>query len=556
MAGASFDMDLPVRAQDLPSPRRGDDGIGLPVVAADLPAPAASLPAVAAGLPSPAASLPVPAASLPVPAANLPSVAASLPMPAAALPVSRSFGEIDLPEAAEILPSHASPLPPAPGGGAFGEIDLPGERPAPPVKDSADFGDLTLEERPRSVRPPRSNEGSRDDSVGPVEPGDALAFGEVDFGGGADRAVRVETDGPSRGDAGAMGSMRAAATAPVSVRAPPMQPRAQVRVGETGGRKYGKLVAGGLVLAAVAAGASLQLTSYGAFGYLAIGDRLHASEYVATTSATITRAEKTLGADTYDAARSAIDIAGAAHAHNPRIKALAAYAAIVDAETTARFGQDLARTPRAKQWLAELPPGEPVKYEDVAFAAQAAADGDLDKARKALDAASKRYPNDPIQIDVSLLRGGLELAAKDAPAAVVAYKHAIELSGDARGHFGLARAYDRLGDLAGARKELDATLAASPLHAGALTLRARMSGASADDSALRDLAKVIEGPGRAKASPAELSRAYAAKAWILLGRGAASEARDAFAQAVKLDARNVDALTWEGHLLMSEGRFT
>ena len=358
-------------------------------------------------------------------------------------------------------------------------------------------------------------------------------------------------------DAPMGGSMQAAATAPVSVRSPAMRPRDQSGAAAAGGRRYGKLIAGGVVLLAIAAGASLQLTSYGAFGYLAINDRLHAADYAAATSATIAQTEKTLGADTYDAARSAIDMAAAAHSRNPRVRPLAAYAAIVDAATSARFGPDSARAPRAKQWLAELPAGEPVQYRDVAAAAQLAADGDLDKARKALEAASKRSPGDPVQVEVALLRGGVELAAKDPAAAVVAFKHALELSPDARAHFGLARAYERMGDAAAAAKEIEATLAFSPQHPGALTLRARMRGSSADDTrALQDLTTVIEGPGRTKTSPAEMSRAYAARAVILLSRGAASEARDAFAQAVKLDARNVDALTGEGRLLMSEGRFT
>jgi tetratricopeptide (TPR) repeat protein len=74
--------------------------------------------------------------------------------------------------------------------------------------------------------------------------------------------------------------------------------------------------------------------------------------------------------------------------------------------------------------------------------------------------------------------------------------------------------------------------------------------------ALRDLAAVLEGAAKAHASPIELSAAYAAKAWVLLVRGGASEARDAFEQAVKLDARNVDALDGEGRLLMNEGRYT
>ncbi len=326
---------------------------------------------------------------------------------------------------------------------------------------------------------------------------------------------------------------------------------------EPGRRSYGKLIAGGIFIAAVLGGGALQLTSYGAFGYLAIGDAVHAGEYGRATTSAMADAEKAAGTDTYDAAKGAADAAFAAHARTPRARPLTAYAAVVDASITARFGADPARTSRVKQLLAELPPNEAVKYLDVAVAAQSAADGDLDKARRGLDAAGKRDPGDPIQVDVALLRGAVELAARDGAAAQVAFKHALELASDARAHFGLARAYAMQGDTTNARKELDATLAASPLHPGALILRSRMKGVRVDETqALADLGKVIDGPARAKAAPDELSRAYAAKAWVDLERGAASEARDAFAQAVKLNPRNIEALNGEGRLLLSEGRFT
>ncbi len=116
---------------------------------------------VSAGLPAVSAGLPVVSASLPVPAAHLPAVAAGLPVAASALPaLARGFGEIDLPNVAEILPTAQSAdqqMPARPSGhsGAFGEIELPRERatssapPAPGGHNSADFGDLELGDKPR-----------------------------------------------------------------------------------------------------------------------------------------------------------------------------------------------------------------------------------------------------------------------------------------------------------------------------------------------------------------------------------------------------------------------
>jgi len=555
---ASFDIDLPARVSDLPSLKQGSD--------------LADLPVIAAGLPVVAADLPVPAAALPAIAAHLPSVAAGLPVAASALPVlARGFGEIDLPNVAEVLPTAQSAeqqMPARPSGapsGAFGEIELPRERgtsSAPPApgggRNSADFGDLQLGDKPRSARTGHSAV-ARVDAPGE---GGGLTFGEVDFGGGnaggRSGDIGVDTSGSSVSQPPPGGpGVRAAATAPVSTSVRPVSPGRDRPAPEPGRRSYGKLIAGGIFIAMILGGAALQLTSYGAFGYLAIGDAIHAGDYARATSGAMGDAEKSLGADTYDAAKGAVEAAFTAHVRTPRAHALTAYAALVDAATTARFGVDPARTSHLKQLLAELPPNEPAKYLDIAVAAQSAADGDLDKARRGLDAASKRDPGDPVQVEVALLRGGVELAARDAAAALAAFKHALELSGDARAHFGLARAYVLQGDTASARKEVDATLAASPLHPGALTLRARMKGVKVDETqALADLGKVIDGAARAKAAPDELSRAYAAKAWVDLERGAASEARDAFTQAVKLNPRNTEALNGEGRLLLSEGRST
>jgi tetratricopeptide (TPR) repeat protein len=85
-----------------------------------------------------------------------------------------------------------------------------------------------------------------------------------------------------------------------------------------------------------------------------------------------------------------------------------------------------------------------------------------------------------------------------------------------------------------------------------LILRARRASDPADS--LAGVAKVIEGPARGKASPSELSAAYSARAWVELDRGAATDARVAFAEAVKLNPSNVDALNGEGRLFLNEGR--
>jgi tetratricopeptide (TPR) repeat protein len=574
-SAAAILSDLPVIAA-----HESGLGAGLPVIAAGLPQavdPRTNLPVPAASLPArvdPHAHLPSPQASLPVRSeGNLPSPAATLPVPLDSLPASagggRGFGEIELPTFGDTFATAAVP-PAAPSSaaarssgsfGLFGEIDLPHESPpsssstpaAAPHADQADFSDLELDDKRRSVRPPSPQSISP-----PVQRSDAprsaggMSFGEVDIGGGGGETASIGIDAthPAGLDSAREAPLGlAAASAPVRERgrlAQAAEPRKVSLV---------KALGTGVALLAVVAGAALQLTPYGAFGYVAIDDALHAGEYRRATLAAITDSDRTVASDTYDVAKAALDAVYATQAGSPRARGLAAYTAFAEGAARVRFGADTARASRAQSLLAGLPADSPVQYRDAALAAQAAAD-DVARARKAVDAASQSAPaTDAIQHDLALLAGELALTARDGAGALAAFKRALALGGDARAHFGLARSYDLAGDAASEKLEVDATLAASPGHPGALTLRARPQvGAANPAQALADLAVVIDGPSRAKASPRELSRAYAAKAWVSLERGSATDARDAFAQAVALDPRNVDALNGQGRLFLNEER--
>jgi predicted Zn finger-like uncharacterized protein len=611
-APSSFDADLPVPVSDLPAARKAaveasqaaflSDlpviathdlparlDVGLPVVAASLPTASrgSNLPALASSLPARSgASLPSVAASLPAkvdPRAHLPSPAASLPVPRDSVPApaaaggGRGFGEIELPTVGESYPP-AGPAPVSAGQkaaesafGLFGEIDLPHESPpssprpragtsAPPV-DPADFGDLELDDRRRSVRSPAvasiAPPGVRSDA--PMAAG-GMNFGEVDIGGSGADASSIGLDAPERHhgleaplDASLEASVPIGTVASAPARGPAAVPPAP---DEPRKRSVGKAIGLGLFFVALAGGGALQLTPYGAFGNLVIGDYLHAGDYRRATAAAIADADKAGAVDTYDAAKATLEGTYAAQGRAARNKSLSAFAAFADLSLSSRFGPDPARPSRGKQLLASIPTDAPVLYADAAAAAQTADAGDQRAARIALDAAIARTaPGDPIQLDLALMAGNLALAVKDAPGATAAFTRALALSNDARAHFGLARADDLAGDAAGVKKELDATLAASPGHAGALTLRARPKSVAVDPAkGLADLAVVLEGASRAKASPQELSTAYAARAWISLERGSATDAREAFAQAVGIDPRNLDALNGQGRLFLNEER--
>ncbi len=486
---------------------------------------------------------------------------------------SLDFGEVDL----------------GPLGGV--ELDLP--PPAPPPRPQAaqsefpelDLGALDLKSEPPSA-PPKLGPGPAPKAEPPPPPPapqkatNALAFGELDLGGGAPTAS-IQTEEPLGGLPPAPGGDELSLPqAPTSMR--PSHPGdASVASGRVSGvevalpvqtgtksrarggpeekkpSRVGRVVLG-LFVVAVLGGGALQLTRHGAFGYLTIGDALHASEYASFAASESSRARERMGKDDYPDARGAIDALFAAHWQKPRAGALATYAAFAEFAYETRFGADVDRNAKAKLILADASALPNVPHVDLANAAAAAAAGDLEKARKGLEAASKRDPGDPIQRDVATLRGEVELLARDPRAAKTAFETALKLGAKAQAHYGLARVAMAERDWPKVASETDATLAATPHHPGALLLRAleRYSTKGDDTGALADLAEITTGAAKPLASQGEVAQAFANRGKIFLASGRAGDARTAFDDALKLDARNVDALVGQGTVLFDESRFT
>ncbi len=559
--GGFGDVDLPaVRGGgggpgfgelDLPAPRSGGEGF------ADLPMLQNDLPLVGGNLPSPAAGgggvgLPVPSTGT-----GLPSLKGS------------GFGELDLPMTQNNLPSPAGldahmPMPvsderlmPArSGGGGFGELDLPmaaagSHTPQTGGHDGVSFGELDLPAEP-SIGGGSVGMGSTPPAYqGGADQGGGMGFGEVDLGGESMPSNAPPMGPPPATSAGNFAYQEAAL---------PTGPATGTRAPEKDIRppsKAPKIVAAAAALLVVG-GAALQFTPVGAFGYIAISDKLHQGDYAKNAADAGDAARKKLAVDTYAAALAAADELGELRKRAPRSRPLSAYAAFVEFANVVRFGPDAGRMARAEGFISDVPPGTEVPYLLSALAARDAAKSDWAKARKGLDAATAKEPNDGIKADLAFLKGEVELADKSFPAAVAAFTEAQKTGPSARGTFGVARAHFGAKSFAQAKEAVDATLKLSPSHAGALTLRALLAWELTrdDTAALKDLGAVLDEKSRKALGTSEISAALAAKGWILLARDRSGEARAAFDDAVKTDVRNVSALTGQGEILYSDGRFT
>lgn len=562
---------------DLPTAKGGHGGFAdLPMVQNDLPIVGGhdNLPMVGGGN-----NLPMVGGHNNLPMVgghnNLPTVGGNLPMARGG-----GFGEIDLPSVQNDLPqtmgeqahmpmpvSDDRLLPNRQGGApapiAFGELDLPlvgGSGASPPAvpgqhrgPEAVSFGELDLPADPTMGGAPLTmpHEGGGAGATG-GSPG-GMGFGEVDLGG--------DTGGPVMGPppAASAGSMFQEASLDTgSPQGPATGTRARVTQPERSSSKTPVIVLG-LVALVVVGGAALQFTPLGAFGHVYISDKLHSGDYSKDALRLADAARVKLAADTYASSAQAADELAELRRKSPRNRPLAAYAAFTEFGNQVRFGNDPSRVARAKTFISDIPPGSTEHYVAAAQAAQLAAAGDLANAKKAVAAAAAAEPKDGIQLDLAILRGEIALLERDNAGALQAFTEAAKAAPGARAQFGLARTYYATKQLKKAKEAVDATLAASPNHAGGHTLRAllTMELQRDSDAALKDIAFVLDDKTRKTTEGAnEISTAYAARGWIMLALDRAGEARTAFDEAVKIDPRNVTALVGQGEVLYADGRYT
>ncbi len=315
-----------------------------------------------------------------------------------------------------------------------------------------------------------------------------------------------------------------------------------------------------LLTLALAGGASLQLTRHGAFGYLFVSDLVRAGDYQRAEVDAIGRMSEALASDTYDQARASVDDLMRVQSSMPRAEGLAALAAFEEFLMIARFGPDPKVSNRGSVLLKAQTSDRPIRFRTAALAADGAAHGELEKARKGLEPAVREHASGDKRFvrELDVLSGEVALAARDYKSALASFASAQTAKSDARASFGLARAKWGTGDRDGAIVAIEQTLKLSPKHVGARVLRATIAENREGEEALgnEQLAGVLDGPQRALAAPHELAEAYATRGWLALNRGALVEARPALEDALKLNPRSVRALRGQGELFIREGRYT
>jgi tetratricopeptide (TPR) repeat protein len=427
------------------------------------------------------------------------------------------------------VPAPASDLPaarPSPALSDFGELDLPshaGEAEAYAVHDgggsapamkTAAFGSFDFEAsqvQPAAPAPAAAPEG------------DAL---EEDLS-----ALGVQSSGA---DLGARAVPAAAAPAPNS------------------GAK--KALAAGAFAAFLIGGVALHTTRYGAFGHRFIDEFAHRSAYATKLAEARAKTLELLGRDDDASGRAATQAIDEIAATVPRSSRLPAYRALVEALVDLRFGVDIA-SKQGNGWRPGEWEDERSSVEKLALAAGALARGQTKEAQSAFDEAVAHAARDEFPEESAALAVELGLLRNDVSRAVAE----SERIGDwgVRGPFARARALLAGGNQEEAKQVLARVVAASPEHAGALVRLARFAHEVDQDgaTALTLVDRVLSDKRAVQASPSERSLALAVRGMVYEGRGLLGEARNAYAEALRLWPSNAMALIGQGELVYTEGRY-
>lgn len=543
--------DLPAVADsafgeiDLPVPEMGRDDGGFGEF--DLPAPEADGSFGQLDLPLPSGKsgehqAVVPAKPAPKPAAK----AVAAPVPVASGTFS-AFGDLELPLTSESSMNLAAVAP--------GAVPTASAVAAPPLDFALD--DLSLDAPASKPKSPGDGSPQAARNAMSSMPGEEFSLGTQtnstpppphrpsDMTGGIGDEVELGAGDAAAADA-AKKDKPGKAVRPEAAPAPTLSRKERFR------RRA--LNMGIAVLIAVGGGSLALLPDIGPFGAYAITDMIKADEQQQALVQLEKNVQAMLDEDTLAATTRALAAAKAAQLNLPRHRAIASYTAYVAFFSSLRHGPRAVDETFGKQML-EFVGETPSRERSLAVAAKHKAANKFEAAKRA--AKDLAGPNSK-DIDSIALMGEIELGGGTKEDALAAWTRAAALrEKSARVLYGLARAQYAMGDAANAEKNARAAIESSPKHAGARILLATIlsKGATTEAEAIELLNKVTsQGDVRASSSEGQIVQAFIEAGRIHLLRSRVSAASEAFAEALKMDPRNVQALMGDAELFFRSGR--
>ncbi|AKF05744.1 tetratricopeptide repeat protein [Sandaracinus amylolyticus] len=452
---------------------------------------------------------------------------ADLPTPAtgrADLPALRADADLPIPRA-----GHSDlPLPGA--DSSFGDLELP--MPNAPAGRASLPSDDELE---LPMPAPRAGQATR-------------GHGEVDLGGGGDDEMEF-ADIPQASPGSAPATPGVAPTARQST------PRARDKAATPPKRGRTAAILIGLMVLVVGAGAALGLTPLGPFGIFALEPFLPGAGDPATVARVITDADALVTHDVRSDSWRALEQLSVARRDAGLHRELLARSLLHESLYQIRFGADAGGATRAAAIRERLTQRE---VDDPRAALALAADqlrGGNAAVGSRIATARQHTPADPF---VDIVEGEAALADGRPADAATAFRAALDHGGGAAAQWGLTRALTSGEDQAAIDAAIEATLAASPMHAGARVTKARRLWENASDEAgALALARQVAGMEPVDGQTLRASAADRADALVLLGRiherrGRIHQALQSYEAARETDGRRVEAALGAGRMLLEQ----
>jgi predicted Zn finger-like uncharacterized protein len=576
---------------DLPAPKRGADlpdllapvgptskrGLDLPVPVGpvptkggiDLPTPVGPYPSRGAGLPAPVGPVPTKGIGLPAPVGPVPTKGIDLPAPVGPvptqgidLPAPKGFFD-DLPQS-KVSPRAAMPsagvpslddldLVPAGGPPEMGMPALELDSPLPPPQGSSfQMGALDLDGgndggvSPELSLPPMGEPPPEEDMGGVVsfgKPSMAQTAEVVDRPPprpSSDEELDV-AEGPRRGT---LSDGSAVARATDLGRAAKLQKEKVERTPQQARRRkiLVSSIVGGLVLVGVAGFAFVRMQAQQQQERTIAKSLLEGREFMASDDPTH-----------WDAAVKACDKALALdkkQADALGLKAQALLASVIDdgrneKKRTDQADDVLSDAARAGVHGAEIEKGT---------ALRAVMDGKADEARKALAALSQK---DRADKNLPLYQGWAELEGQNPAAAKDYFGRALQLAPNrVPALYGLGLAHLAAGpaEYGQAKAKFLEVLKTRSSHIGARVGLVEMDKHDRAGKREKSIAEIIHSKEAEQGHPRQVSRAWSLYADEALAFGRIDEAADRYAEAFRLDRRNIDAEIGKAVTAMEQGK--